>query len=162
MSKKKIIPPTKVIKAKVVLLLEEIEIPVIYEYLTGTMFYPTGEGTRSIIYRGISFFKSEGNNSILNRIDKSKGIICLSLADLVAELAPEDFMRIGNTVIVNLHEVEGIAMGEGLTVIMKNPIKANGQHDYHIGGEIEVDGAPKNKAELLRRLATIGKFIKRR
>jgi hypothetical protein len=162
MSKKKIIPPVKVIKAKVELLLEEIEIPLIYEYITGTMFYPTGEGPRSIIYRGISFFKSDGNNSILNRIDKSKETMCLSLTDLVDGLDPEDFMRIGNTSIVNLHEVLGVAKGKGLIAIMKNPIKSNGKHDYHEGGEIEVDGSPENKAELIRRLARIGKFFKRR
>jgi hypothetical protein len=63
---------------------------------------------------------------------------------------------------VNLHEVAGMNNDHPFCVILKMPLKANGQTDNSEVGQIELDGSPDKKKEFMRRLLALGPNVKRR
>ena len=141
---------------------EEKMVVLILDYWTDKLYYPTDDGLDSIYFRGISHFNSIGNNTELVYVTRRRVIINLALKDLEMRLSIEDFMRIGNTNIVNIREVLRINKGNGLTILMNNPLLPNGQPNYKEGGEIELDGAPNKKQELEERIAKVSLVIRRR
>jgi len=162
MKKKKVVPIEEIIITKVEPVTEEIEKTLPYTYENGSMFYPVTAGKRQVFFVDISFFESDGNNSVLHYVDRTKEDINLNLKDIETMLNPVDFMRISNTKLINLHESAGLSNEMSFIVLMKKPRTIHGQRNNKEGDEIELIGSPSRKDEYLKRQERFGIDIKRR
>ena len=162
MSKKVTKPKTIISEIDEIPLTIEIEQTLPYTYEDGSMFFPMPLGKRQVFFVDISYFKSDGNNTELHYVDRTVKVINLALLDLEERLNPEDFMRISNTFIINLHESAGLNNRESFVVRMKKARTDYGQRNNAEGGEIELMGSPGKKEEYLKRQERFGIDIKRR